>query len=91
MNNATGAKMALEKELATYKKKLPELKAQEGKFVLIQGDTVVDTFSSYEDAMKEGYAKFGLGTQFLVKQIRALEQIQFISRLVTPCHTSPSK
>jgi hypothetical protein len=91
MNYATGAKMALEKELETYKKKLPELKAQEGKFVLIQGDTVVDTFSSYEDAMKEGYAKFGLDTRFLVKQIRALEQIQFISRLVTPCHTSPSK
>jgi hypothetical protein len=91
MNSASGAKMALEKELETYKNKLPELKAQEGKFVLIQGDTVVDTFSSYEDAMKEGYAKFGLDKQFLVKQIRALEQVQFISRLVTPCHTSPSK
>jgi hypothetical protein len=91
MNSASGAKMALEKELETYKNKLPELKAQEGKFVLIQGDTVVDTFSSYEDAMKEGYAKFGLDKQFLVKQIRALEQVQFISRLATPCHTSPSK
>ena len=91
MSSASGAKMALEKELETYKRNLAELKAQEGKFVLIQGDTVVDTFSSYEDAMKEAYAKFGLDKQFLVKQIRALEQIQFISRLVTPCHTSPSK
>jgi hypothetical protein len=91
MSSASGAKMALEKELETYKSKLPELKVLEGKFVLIQGDTVVDTFTSYEDAMKEGYAKFGLDKQFLVKQIRALEQVQFIPRLVTPCHTSPSK
>jgi len=91
MNSSTGAKMALEKELETYKSKLPELKSQEGKFVLIHGETVVDTFTSYEDAMKEGYAKFGLDKPFLVKQIRALEQVQFISRLMTPCHTSLSK
>ncbi len=91
MNSSTGAKMALEKELETYKSKLPELKAQEGKFVLVQGDTIVDTFTSYEDAMKEGYAKFGLDKPFLVKQIRAFEQVQFLSRLVTPCPTSPSK
>ena len=53
MANATGAKMALEKELETYQSKLPELKAQEGKYVLIQGDKVIDTFTSYEDAMKD--------------------------------------
>jgi hypothetical protein len=91
MNSSTGAKMALEKELQTYKNKLPELKAQEGKFVLVHGDTIVDTFTSYEDAMKEGYVKFGLDKPFLVKQIRALEQVQFISRLMNPCHTSLSK
>lgn len=83
--------MALEKELETYKNKLSEMKAQEGKYVLIQADTVVDTFTSYEDAMKEGYSRFGLDKPFLVKQIRALEQVQFISRLASPCHTSPSK
>lgn len=75
--------MALEKELATYHKKLVELKAHEGKFVLIHGDDVVDTFSSYDDAIKEGYAKFGL-EPFLVKQIQAFERAQFISRLVEP-------
>lgn len=83
--------MALEKELETYKLKLPELKAQEGKYALIQGADVVDTFTSYEDAIKEGYAKFGLNTEFLVKQIRSIEEVQLISRLVVPCHTSPSK
>ena len=91
MSSASGAKMALEKELETYKNKLSELTAQEGKYVLIQGDNIVDTYTSYEDAMKEGYAKFKLDTPFLVKQIRSIEQVQFISRLVVPCHTSPSK
>ena len=64
--------MALEKELATYKAKLPELKANAGKFVLIHGDDVVDTFSSYDDALKCGYDKFGL-EPFLVKRIEAVE------------------
>lgn len=75
--------MALEKELETYNSKLPELKENEGKFVLIRGDIVVDFFSSYEDAMKRGYKEFGL-EPFLVKQIHAVEQAQFISRFVDP-------
>lgn len=75
--------MALEQEIATYKAKLPELKAQEGKFVLIQGDRVVDVYVAYEDAIKAGYDKFGL-EPFLVKQIHATEQALFISRLVAP-------
>jgi hypothetical protein len=83
--------MALEKELETYKLKLPELKAQEGKYALVQGVNVVGTFTSYEDAMKEAYAKFGLDSEFLVKQIRSIEEVQFISRLVVPCHISPPK
>ena len=77
--------MALEQELATYNRKLVELKAEhEGKFVLIHGDEVVDTFSSYDDAIKAGYAQFKL-EPFLVKQIRSIEQAQFISRFVDPC------
>jgi hypothetical protein len=87
----SGAKMALEKELETYQNKLPELKAQEGKFVLIQGDQIVDTYSTYEDAIKVAYSKFGVNTPFLVKQIRTLEQVQHISRLFDPCLTSQSR
>jgi hypothetical protein len=52
--------MALEKELATYRNKLTELKEHEGKFVLIHGDEVVDFFAAYEDAIKAGYQKFSL-------------------------------
>ena len=73
--------MALEKELATYKSKLPELQQYEGKFVLISDSEVIDTFTSYEDAIKAGYKQFGL-KPFFVKQIRAIEEIQFISRFV---------
>lgn len=75
--------MALEQELATYKRKLPELKEHEGKFVLIHGEEVVGTFTSYDDAIKEGYAKFKL-EPFLVKRIQSFEQAQFITRLMAP-------
>lgn len=91
MTPSTGAKMALEKELQTYQSKLPELKANEGKFVLIQGDQVIEVYNAYEDAMKAGYSRFGVNTPFLVKQIRALEQVQHISRLFDPCLISQSK
>jgi len=76
-------KTALEKELETYKKRLPELKAEEGKFALIHGDEVVDSFTSYEDAIKQGYTRFKL-EPFLVKRISSIEQAQFISRFVEP-------
>jgi hypothetical protein len=79
---ASGAKMALEKELETYKSKLPELKAHEGKYVLIQGENVVDTFSSYDDALKEGYKRFGL-TPFLVKQILTVEPVFHFTRPIS--------
>ncbi len=76
--------MAFERELAVYLKKLPELKAEnEGRFVLIHGDQVIDIFGSYEGALEAGYGKFGL-EPFLVKQIHALEPRQFISRFVEP-------
>lgn len=75
--------MALEKELATYHAKLPEFKGNEGKFVLIHGTEVIDTFTSYEDAIKEGYSRFKL-EPFLVKQIQAIEQVQCVTRLIAP-------
>ena len=75
--------MALEKELATYKNRLAELREHAGKFVLIHGEDVIDFYSSYDDAIKGGYAQFQLDP-FLVKQIEATEQVQFISRYIEP-------
>jgi hypothetical protein len=73
--------MALETELTTYKSKLPELKGQEGKFVLIKGKNIINIFSSYDDAIKAGYDKFKLDS-FLVKRIYSLEEVLHISRFV---------
>lgn len=81
--------MALEKELQTYMAKLPELTASEGKFALVHGDTLVDVFGSYEDALREGYRQFGM-KPFLVKQIHAMERVQFVTRSVAPCVRLPA-
>ena len=75
--------MALETELATYQAKLPQLKEHEGKFVLIHGDQVADFFSTYEDAIKAGYQKFGLDP-FLVKRVASVEPIFFFTRHILP-------
>ncbi len=69
----------LERELATYKSKLNSLLSEEGKYVLISGDTVIGTYESYADALKIGYDKFGV-TPFLVKKISATEQISYFTR-----------
>jgi hypothetical protein len=80
--------MALEQELETYKRKLPELKGSEGKFALIHGNELIDTYTSYEDAIKEGYSRFRL-EPFLVKQIQAVEHAQFVTRFIVPgCATA---
>lgn len=75
--------MALETELATYQSSLPLLKDREGKWVLIQGERVIDTYSSYDDALKAGYKEFGL-KPFLVKQILAIEPVFYYSRPLMP-------
>jgi hypothetical protein len=70
---------ALEKELATYREKLPSLLSEEGKFVLVHGDEIAGTFDTYADALTEGYKLFKLAA-FMVKQIEAIEQAHFIAR-----------
>ena len=80
--------MALEKELATYRAQREHLLADEGKFVVIHGESILGTFSSYEDALKIGYEKCKL-EPFLVKKIQGIEPINFISRnLPLSCLTS---
>src|SRR5690348_5731013 len=71
----------LEKDLKTYQKKLPELLAHEGQFVLIHEGEVAGFFDTYPDAVQAGYERFEL-RPFLVKQVRAVEQVQFL--LVDP-------
>ena len=66
---------SLQTELATYEREKPRLVAEsEGKYALIQGDSVAGIWDTYEDTLKEGYQKFGL-TPFLVKQVRGIDQV----------------
>lgn len=75
----------LERELATYEQRLPELQASSGKFVLIKGDGIEGIFDTYADALNVGYQKFKL-ERFLVKQIGLSEKVLYFSRdLATAC------
>jgi hypothetical protein len=76
----------LEREIQTYKDRLPELQASEGKFVLISGDTVSGIFDSYQDALTAGYERFGINP-FLVKQISTVEVLGSFTRDLNLCHT----
>jgi hypothetical protein len=76
----------LDRELETYRAKLPGLLDKAGKFVLIKGSDVQGVFDAYADALSAGYEKNKL-EPFLVKKIEAVEQAGFLSRNVLPCHT----
>jgi hypothetical protein len=79
--------VALEKELKTFARELPNLLANEGKYVVVAGDSIIGIFSAYEDALQAGYEKRGL-EPFLVKKIQAFEQAQYFSRdLSSACPT----
>ena len=73
----------LDRELETYERHKEELlAASEGKFVLIRNDEVVGTYSSGNDAIAEGYRRFG-NVPFLLKQIVRIEVPQnYVSNLL---------
>jgi hypothetical protein len=77
----------LSHELAIYDRRKDEwASANEGRFVLIHKDDEPSIWDTYKDALAAGYQQFGLDP-FLVKQIRGLEQVQFITRNLVPCHS----
>ena len=59
----------LKDELATYEKERKRLEKEHlGKFVLIHGDEVIDTFDNFQNAADEGLRRFG-DAPFLIRQI----------------------
>lgn len=75
-------------ELTTYETHRSELASQnDGKFVLIRGPEILGTWPTYEDAVRAGYEKCGLETAFLVKQISAVERVEFITRGQSVCQS----
>lgn len=75
---------ALEKEIETYNRILPQLLPKQGKFVLIKGNDQIGIFDTYQDALTAGYKQFQL-EPFLVKQISAAEQIASFTRAISVC------
>jgi hypothetical protein len=79
--------MALEKELEVYQRELPKLLSNEGKFVVISGETVEGFWDTYEDALKVAYQKLGTTTPFLVKRIEKVEKVYFFAQPFDACPT----
>lgn len=72
--------MSLEQELKTYQKEKEKLlQESKGKFVLIKGGEIIGVYASQEDALAEGYKKFG-NEEFLVKEITEVEPVNFFTR-----------
>ncbi|WP_147328165.1 MULTISPECIES: hypothetical protein [unclassified Duganella] len=77
----------LQKELQVFARNLGALLADEGKFAVISGETILGTYDSFEEAIKAGYVNFAL-TPFLVKQILPVEEVVFINRdILLQCST----
>ena len=69
--------LKLKMEYETYKANREDLLAKnEGKYVLIRGVEIIEVYTSYEDALKEGLKKFG-NVPFLVKQIQREDEVNF--------------
>ena len=73
----------LEIELQTYKDHLSEWADHAGEFVLIGGTSVEGFYDHYEEALREGYTRFGV-VAFLVKKVTDPPQAQFVSRMFSP-------
>jgi len=72
--------MSLEQELKTYEKEKERLLFEaKGKFVLIKGDKIIGVYAAKEDALIEGYKRFG-NAEFLVKEITEIEPVHFFTR-----------
>lgn len=77
--------MALEAELETFQKRLPDLLAHQGQFALIRGNDVT-VWPDADAAIDAGYERYGLD-QFLVKEIAEFEIPKYFSRRVTRCRS----
>jgi hypothetical protein len=59
---------------------------QEGKFILIKGDSILGIFESWDAAREEGLKRFFL-QPFLVQQVRADEPVLRIRGYSLPCRS----
>ena len=79
--------MSLEREVETYRRRLPELLSNEGKFVVIYGDDIVGIRDTLENALDLGYDRFG-NEAFLAREITKKEKILYTTRVLRSCPLS---
>lgn len=61
----------LEAELATFARNLELLEREHhGKFVVVHGDEIVDTFDTFQAAADEALRRFGDSESYLIRQIK---------------------
>ncbi len=82
--------MALEQELKTYGKKLPELLPHQGKIVVIQGEQIAGIFDTMNEALTFGYDTLG-DAPFLAREIREKPPVLHFSRSMRPCPSRPGR
>jgi hypothetical protein len=79
--------MVLDQEVETYRRHKESLLDREGQFVLIQGDKVVGVWPTCDEALTQGYDRFGFD-QFMVRKIERVEKTYYFSRSIIPCQSS---
>jgi hypothetical protein len=76
----------LKTERETYERRKNEFVAEhDGKFVVLQGESVLGFYDTYEQALAEGYGKCGLCIPFAVTQISSSGHVHFMSRELIAC------
>ena len=72
--------MSLDREIKTFKANLKTLLAnKKNRFVLIKDTEIISDFGNYEDALTEGYKKYG-NQEFLIKQVLEDEVVNFFTK-----------
>ena len=79
--------MALEREIETYNRKLPELLADEGRYVVIHDEEIAGIRDDLAAALDLGYDRFGKEA-FLARQISKTEKVLLTNRSLSPCRLS---
>jgi hypothetical protein len=76
-----------DRERDAYERLKPELLARaEGKYVVFVGDLFEGPLETFEDALRAGYGRFGLGPLY-VKQVLNEQPIVEVSRDFQSCRT----
>ena len=69
--------IALQQEYKLFLSHLEEFsRTHLHKFVLIKGEHVVDFFTSYEQALREGLARFG-NVPFFIEEVKEEEEVHY--------------